>query len=69
MLCCDEATLSWNFERHNFLWISKPFSVEENSNNDDVAAKTEFLQLQKNARPKTDLTRKDIGKFWADIDI
>ena len=31
-------------ERHNFLWISKPFSVEESSIcDDDVAAKIEFL--------------------------
>ena len=36
---------------------------------DDMTAKIEFLQLHKNARPKTDLTRKDIGKFWADTGI
>ena len=34
-------------ERHNFLWISQPFSVEENSiSDDDMAAKIEFLQLR-----------------------
>ena len=49
--------------------ISKPFLVEENSYDDDVAAKIEFLQLHEDARFKTDLTREDIGKFWADTDI
>ena len=51
-------------------WIYKPFSVEENSiYEDDVVAKIEFLQLHKDARLKTDLTREDIGKFGADTSI
>ena len=45
-------------------------SVEENSiYDDDVAAKIEFLQLHKDARFKTGLTREDIGKFWADTGV
>ena len=31
-----------------------------------MAAKIEFLQLREDARLKTNLTREDIGKFWAD---
>ena len=54
-------------ERHNFLWISQPFSVEENSiRDDDMAAKIEFLQLRENSSLKTGFT-EDIGSFWAGI--
>ena len=54
-------------ERHNFLWISQPFSVEENSiPDDDSAAKIEFLQLRKDSSLKTGFT-EDIGSFWAGI--
>ena len=50
------------------MWISKSFSVEENSIGDhDMAAKIEFLQLSEDARLKTDLTREDIEKFWVDF--
>ena len=34
-----------------------------------LAAKIEFLQLRGDAHLKTDLTREDIGRFWADTDI
>ena len=51
-------------ERHNFLWISQPFSVEENSIcDDDMAAKIEFLQLREDLSLKTGFT-EDIGSFW-----
>ena len=50
-------------ERHNFLWISQPFSVEENSiRDDDMAAKIEFLQLREDSSLKTGFT-EDIGSF------
>ena len=50
----------------NFLWISTPFSVIENSiYDDDMAAKIKFLQLLENACLKSDITREDVGKFWA----
>ena len=54
-------------ERHNFLWISQPFSIEENSiRDDDMAAKIEFLQLREDSSPKTDF-KEDIGNFWVGI--
>ena len=57
-----------NFQRPNFLWISKPFLVEKNSIYDnDMTAKIEFFQLREDANLKTDLTREDIGKFWVGI--
>ena len=53
-------------ERHNFLWISKPFSVKENFIcNDDMAAKIEFLRLRKDSSLKTDFAGEDIRNFWA----
>ena len=56
-----------NEERHNFLWISQPFSVKENSiRDDDMAAKIEFLQLREDSSLKTGFT-EDIGSFWAGI--
>ena len=55
-------------ERHNFFWISKPFSGKENSICDGyAAAKIEFFQLRKDARFKTNLTRENIGNFCAGI--
>ena len=54
------------------MWISKSFSVEENSiYDDDMAAKIELLQLHEDACPKTDLISSitDKGKFWADTSI
>ena len=66
-LCCDKAIRTWNFEQHNFLWISKPFSVKENSIcDDDMTAKIESLQLPEDACLKTDLTKENIRKFRAD---
>ena len=54
-------------ERHNFLWISQPFLVEENSIcDDDMAAKIEFLQLREDSNFKTGFT-EDIGSFWNGI--
>ena len=54
-------------ERHNFLWISQPFSVEENSIRDDnMAAKIEFLQLREDSSLKTGFTENK-GSFWAGI--
>ena len=54
-------------EQHNFLCISQPFSVEENSIcNDDMAAKIEFLQLRNDLSLKTGFP-EDIGSFWAGI--
>ena len=42
-------------ERHNVLWISKPFFVEESSIcDDDMAAKIEFLRLREDSSLKTD---------------
>ena len=50
-------------ERHNFLSISQPFSVEENSiRDDDIAAKIKFLQLREDSNLKTGFT-EDIGSF------
>ena len=67
---CNEAIFSWNFERHNFLWVGKPFLFEENSiYDDDMTAKIEFLQLHKDACLTADLTREDVGKLWADTSI
>ena len=55
-------------ERHNFLWISKPFSVEESSIcDDDMAAKIEFLRLREDSSLKTDFAGVDIGNFWAGL--
>ena len=49
----------------NCLWISKPFSGDESSiNDDDMVAKMEFLQQHED-----DLTREDIGKLWTDTSI
>ena len=49
------------------MWISQPFSVEENSiRDDDMAAKIEFFQLRENSSLKTGFT-EDIGNFWAGI--
>ena len=54
-------------ERHNFLWITQPFSVEENSiRDDDMAAKLEFFQLREDSSLKTGFT-EDIRSFWAGI--
>ena len=51
-------------ERHNFLWISKPFSVEESSIcDDDMAAKIEFLRPREDSSLKTDFAGVDIGNF------
>ena len=55
-------------ERHNFLWISKPFSVEESSiSDDDMAAKIEFLRLREDSSLRTDLAGVNIGNFWAGL--
>ena len=48
-----------NFKRHNFLWISKPFSDEESSIYEtDMAVKIGFPQLREDACLKTDLTEE-----------
>ena len=48
-------------ERHKFLWISKPFSVEESSICDDnMAAKIEFLRLGEDSSLKIDFAGVDI---------
>ena len=55
-------------ERHNFLWISNPFSVEKSSIcDDDMPAKIEFLRLRKDSSLKTDFAGVDIGNFWAGL--
>ena len=55
-------------ERHNFLWINKPFSVEESSIcDDDMAAKIEFLRLREDSSLKIDFAGVDIGNFWAGL--
>ena len=55
-----------NEERHNFLWISQPFSVKENSIRDDVwQQKLSFFDCAK-IRLKTGFP-EDIGSFWAGI--
>ena len=55
-------------ERHNPLWINKPFSVEESSICDDgMATKIEFLRLREDSNLKTDFAWVDIGSFWAGL--
>ena len=58
-------------KRHNFLWISKPFLVEENSicDDDDNGKKTESVGLREDLSFKADFTGKDIGNFWAGFQI
>ena len=50
-------------ERHNFLWISQPFSIEENSiRDDDMASKIELFELREDSSLITGFT-EDIGSF------
>ena len=68
-ICYIAVSPVWYFfpgmeERHNFEWISKPFSGKENpSCDDDRAAKIEFLQLHEDARFETDIIGEDIEIF------
>ena len=51
-----------------FLWISKPFSVEESSICDDgMGAKIKFLRLREDSSLRTDFAGVDIGNFWAGL--
>ena len=52
-----------------FCGLPSHFQLKKTLCDDDMAAKIEFLQQHENARFKTDLTREDIGKFWADTSI
>ena len=54
--------------RHQDLWISKSFSIEESCIcDDDMAAKVEFLEQREDSRLEIDFATIDIGNFWLSI--